>query len=302
MKNKTGISLIVLVITIIVIIILAGSVILSLSNNSPILQSKQAKFKTNVGEYNSELTLNISKEYLLNNSFDQTTFNAAIWDGGSVGETIKKYITIITKEDGKKFIIQNSKLVYVGLDETEKVWLAELNIPTAVAIPAGTETLLYCQAKSGVLYDDYGWKETMPLGNMDFYLGGDGHGIFRTYLSFDTTTISGSIASAKIRIKVVTFWDGTSLNIATYTGTQPLWGDNFRISQTESDWGCGTVTLGTQTANTVNKWYEWNVPIQYVNKGGETQFEVRGLSDFDSVTVGFNGVNSVNKPELIITY
>jgi len=57
MKINKGISLIVLVITIIVIIILAGSVILSLSTNNPIDKSKEATFKTNVVEYNSELAL-----------------------------------------------------------------------------------------------------------------------------------------------------------------------------------------------------------------------------------------------------
>jgi len=126
---KSGISLIVLVITIIVIIILAGSVILSLSSNNPIAQAKEATFKTNVGEYKSELALAISKEYLLYPSFDSSIFDKGIWDGISdTSGTIKQYITSITVADAKKFVIQDSKLVYVGSEQTEKDWLSQLGI------------------------------------------------------------------------------------------------------------------------------------------------------------------------------
>ncbi|MDD2376929.1 MAG: hypothetical protein PHD15_05960 [Clostridia bacterium] len=129
MKRKKGISLIVLVITIIVIIILAGAVILSLANNNPIATSNEAMFKSNISEYNSELALAIPNEYLNNNSFEPSTFNKGVWDGTGDGTgTIKEYITSISVADGAKFAIQHGKLIYVGEDDTEKVWLAEIEI------------------------------------------------------------------------------------------------------------------------------------------------------------------------------
>ncbi|MDD2376523.1 MAG: hypothetical protein PHD15_04395 [Clostridia bacterium] len=128
MKNKKGISLIVLVITIIVIIILAGAVILSLANNNPIESANEATFKTNVDAYNSELTLAISNQHLQNQSFDPTTFDKGVWNGGTIGETIKKYIPSITVADGLKFEIQDSKLVYVGINETEQDWFTSMSM------------------------------------------------------------------------------------------------------------------------------------------------------------------------------
>jgi len=130
MKRDKGISLIVLVITIIVIIILAGSVILSLSNNNPIAKANEAKLKASVSEYNSELAMLVSNKYLLNNMFDITTFDAGIWDGiGSTTGTIKEYITSMTAADSKIFKIQDSKLVYAGVNQSEKDWLISIGIP-----------------------------------------------------------------------------------------------------------------------------------------------------------------------------
>ena len=56
-KQKSGISLIVLVITIIVIIILAVAVILSIANNNPIENAKEARIKNDLKTIEEELTL-----------------------------------------------------------------------------------------------------------------------------------------------------------------------------------------------------------------------------------------------------
>ncbi len=127
---KKGISLIVLVITIIVIIILAGSVILSLADNNPISSANESKFKTNTEQYNSELGMVISNKYLLDNTFVPESFNAGKWDGTEVNKTgtIKEYITNITPEDGLKFVIQNGKLVYVGIEPLEVEYITEMSI------------------------------------------------------------------------------------------------------------------------------------------------------------------------------
>ncbi|MDD2376524.1 MAG: hypothetical protein PHO88_03520 [Clostridia bacterium] len=141
MKNNKGISLIVLVITIIVIIILAGAVILSLANNNPIEQASEALFKTNVDAYNSELTLAISNQHLQDQSFDPTTFDKGVWNGGTIGETIKKYIPSITVADGLKFEIQDSKLVYVGTNETEQDWFTSMSMTSEEETGLGLDVI-----------------------------------------------------------------------------------------------------------------------------------------------------------------
>jgi hypothetical protein len=138
MKRKRGISLIVLVITIIVIIILAGAVILNLLNNNLIEQANKAVFKSNAANYSSELSLVLASNYSQDYSFNKSTFNAGKWDGNkdNIEGTIKQYITSMTVEDGAKFEIQQSKLVYIGSVQEEKDQLAE------VGIPSGESTIL----------------------------------------------------------------------------------------------------------------------------------------------------------------
>ncbi|MDD2376754.1 MAG: hypothetical protein PHD15_04245 [Clostridia bacterium] len=138
MKKSKGISLIVLVITIIVIIILAGAVILSLANNNPIESANEATFKTNVAEYNSELAMAITNEYLKDNSFDSATFDVGVWDGTGDGTgTIKEYITSMSEVDAAKYEIQNSKLVYIGSEQTEIDMLVDLGIENGSQIVIG---------------------------------------------------------------------------------------------------------------------------------------------------------------------
>ena len=66
-NDKKGISLIVLVITIIVIIILAVAVILSIANNNPIENAKEARFKSDVKTMQEELELLKASNYASNN-------------------------------------------------------------------------------------------------------------------------------------------------------------------------------------------------------------------------------------------
>ena len=62
MRNKKGISLIVLVITIIVIIILAAAVILTLNGNNPINNSKQATFDSDCAELKSAMSMYMTQK------------------------------------------------------------------------------------------------------------------------------------------------------------------------------------------------------------------------------------------------
>jgi type II secretory pathway pseudopilin PulG len=62
MKNKKGISLIVLVITIIVIIILAAAVILTLTDNNPINNAKAASIAQNKDSVESSINLYVAQK------------------------------------------------------------------------------------------------------------------------------------------------------------------------------------------------------------------------------------------------
>jgi len=136
MHRNKGISLIVLVITIIVIIIIAGAVILDLDNDNVMSKANEAKFKSNVGEYKSELAINKSSKYLESSSFKSSTFNAGPWNGieASITGTVKEYIKSITAEDGANFAIQSGKLVYVGTDTVQKDWVTENGIPIGTGL------------------------------------------------------------------------------------------------------------------------------------------------------------------------
>jgi len=136
MKNKTknGISLIVLVITIIVVIILAGAIILSLSNNNPILQATKAVFVGDVGNFASELNLYEGNQYLDKlGEYDPTLLQA---DGASVTydevvDTSKTINDLIPTLGNKvkyagQFQVIDGKLIFQGSDTNKQEWATEI--------------------------------------------------------------------------------------------------------------------------------------------------------------------------------
>jgi hypothetical protein len=198
---KKGISLIVLVITIIVIIILAGSVILSLSSNNPIAQATDAKAKTTVETYNSELNLAISSQFLSNYLFTSDTFNAPVWDGIDANKagTIKQYITSITPTDALKYEIQNSKLVYIGTIQTEKDWNIAMGITVSQPLYTMVKPLVSDVNKyktpyipTGFKYKEGNWNIGLviedTLGNQFVWIPVDGTNV--PYAKWCTTNVS----------------------------------------------------------------------------------------------------------------
>ena len=138
MKEKKGISLITLVITIIVIIILAAAVILTLNNNNPIENAKEATFKSDVKTVQSELTMYISK---------QTADTLGVFKAEelNLSETttpkIEEILTSIKSSGLKgKVEVQNGKLVYTGTIEKEEKWFKEIMGETVVTPPEEEET------------------------------------------------------------------------------------------------------------------------------------------------------------------
>jgi len=311
-KNK-GISLIVLVITIIVIIILAGSVILSLSNNNPIAQAKEAAFKTNVGEYNSELALVLAKEYILNPSFNPSTFDKGVWDGNGNGAgTIKEYIKSITVADAKKFEIRDSKLLYVGSDETEKNWLAQIGVENGTATPTGlginliaTEnTTINGQAASynnpiipkgfkaiedGTVWPT-GWNEGLVIedavGNQFVWVPVDGTNVpyakwCTTNISYESTADDSTPAGFSVS-NITTKYKG--FYIARYESMFDYNGGSIRVASKKST--NKTNTSWASTRDSAHTGYLWNY-VSYTDSKVYT-LNMDTSYGYDTTKVGTN--------------
>ena len=122
MKNKKGISIIVLIVTIIVIIILGTIVILTLNNSNPIESAKESTFKDDIRTFQDDLSLRIAKEYTDKQGQRDGKINAS-------GENVKEYIPSFTDKYLNKFAIVDDKLVGTDkLDNKETVWAESLNI------------------------------------------------------------------------------------------------------------------------------------------------------------------------------
>ncbi len=122
MKNKKGISIIVLIVTIIVIIILGTIVILTLNNSNLIESAKESTFKDDIRTFQDDLSLRIAKEYTDKQGQRDEKINAS-------GEDVKKYIPSFTDKYLNKFAIVDDKLVGTDkLDNKETVWAESLNI------------------------------------------------------------------------------------------------------------------------------------------------------------------------------
>ena len=103
-KQKSGISLIVLVITIIVIIILAVAVILSIANNNPIENAKEARIKNDLKTIEEELTLKQASNYVDEHANNKTPSEITIDDLASAAN----YKGKLTIEDGKLCVTSNA--------------------------------------------------------------------------------------------------------------------------------------------------------------------------------------------------
>lgn len=151
---KSGVSLIVLVITIIVIIILSGAVLLSLAINNPIGQAVKATFLNDVSAFQSELNTYTSSQYTNTlGSFDPTRLQAdenSLTYMGTVdtSKTINDIIPSLNQNEkyAGSFEIINGKLAYSGIDTSQQEWAREQRLP--------------------VLATDYPDVTIIPTGNM----------------------------------------------------------------------------------------------------------------------------------------
>ena len=124
LTQKRGISLIVLIVTIIVIIILAVAIVLTIKKNNPIDSANEAVFKENIRNFQNELVMSISNEYVKDRGKRKEKINVY-----SLSD-MQKYIPSFTKEYEGKIVISNDELVYdkENVEENEEKWLSDLGV------------------------------------------------------------------------------------------------------------------------------------------------------------------------------
>lgn len=135
MKNKKGISLIVLIITIIVMIILVSAVVLNFFHNNPIGIANEAKFKSDLNSFREQLSVTHTDKSIADADYVEYDINV---DAGNFAK-MKIYIPDITEYYANKLLIRNGKLLYIG-DESnsnykkqEEDWAKQISIPSPYA-------------------------------------------------------------------------------------------------------------------------------------------------------------------------
>ena len=114
MKNKKGISLIVLVITVIIMIILASAIIITLSNANIMNKAEEAVLKTDVKNLQQELALKLAEKKMEDMSFEMDDiYELEVAD-------IQKYIPSFLEKYEGKLCIKNGQLAYIAVNVTEE--------------------------------------------------------------------------------------------------------------------------------------------------------------------------------------
>jgi len=136
MNRKNGISLIMLVISIVVICILANAIILSFSNNNPVSQASKVafmhdveSFKCGLDSYNSRQAIDKPRGYSsskLQADENSVTYNGVVDNNKTINDIIP-LLGSMPKYYGL-FEIVDGKLIFVGIDTTQKEWAGEIGI------------------------------------------------------------------------------------------------------------------------------------------------------------------------------
>ena len=159
MKNKKGISLIVLVITILVMIILAGVVIVSLQDNNPIGKAKLAKLQDSVSSVRSSVSqyaataqasdnVKTEMEKIYNNSSACSVTGYSSYYRAKTTSEVKKLLGVdlasvegASSAVGEFYITQNGATIFLLKDE---------NIAKELGIEGGTTSS--AKEKDGIVY------------------------------------------------------------------------------------------------------------------------------------------------------
>lgn len=183
LKNKNGVTLIALAVTIIIMLILAGVTISMLTGNSGITtNASKAKTKSYLADIKEEYELYLS-EKRMDDEYDLDTLYAndktIRYEGNEVGTGIAEICSSIKKGDEKKFEIIKGKIYYVSQDKNV--------IPIAVEL--GFSINPYEITDSGVLKSS----------SMNLYLvDNDGHLDLSEYEGKIKTIKAGAFSKVEI--------------------------------------------------------------------------------------------------------
>ena len=131
-NKRNGISLIVLVITIIIMIILAGAIILSLSETGLVSNANKGAFQNDISAMQDELDSYITNSILkYRNKYKKESLYAdkdSLQERESVvdGKNIKSIVTSINDKYLDEIEIVNGRIRYVGNDLKKNVWANEI--------------------------------------------------------------------------------------------------------------------------------------------------------------------------------
>ena len=153
-KKEKGITLIALVITIIVLMILAGITIATLTGDNGLLtKTNEAKFKTEIKQYNEELILAIAEDTVNNLGDRESKFNIRrnnYADEKVFTEAMKTKIPSFDIKYADKLEIKEDELVYIGMKEDERKWTEESKITVAPKL-----TINYLDKSGNKLVESY---------------------------------------------------------------------------------------------------------------------------------------------------
>ena len=247
-KLKKGISLIVLVITIIVMIVLAGAVILALSNSGIIEKATSSAFKTDVKTIKEEYEYKMAELKLNDETFDQATLNASdttlsyntkTEEGGSL------YSIVPTAEKYKdEFEIRDGVLRYKGENYKKLNWAEEVGITTnryeivdGVLLSSNANLLLVgtdgkiripsnvVKIGEGAFSNVNGLKEVTIPGNVKEI----GENAFSSNKTLEKVVMEDGVTTIGIKA----FWNCTSLKNVTMTDSVTTLGSESFNSCTE---------------------------------------------------------------------
>ncbi len=130
-KKKSGISMIVLIITIIVSVILLSVVLLNIERNNPIDSAKEVRFKNDIDNFINEISITYTNKKTENLKYNFTDMDATI--GRKTDDDkyeIEEYIPSITEEYVDRLGLKDGQLVYREIDfsEEEAKWLEESGV------------------------------------------------------------------------------------------------------------------------------------------------------------------------------
>ena len=160
-KQRKGISLVVLTITIIVLIILAGVTILTISNADLINKSTETAFRSNISNYLEEYNAWLSIEKMKHRgNLEISKINASnkvAYNGNYITDIIKN----IKSEDIEKYERIGGNLVYTGTGEkdntkleNETKWAKEVGLKSVEKAKGEEDTIVFTNTTSDSRYND----------------------------------------------------------------------------------------------------------------------------------------------------